>query len=261
MQYRIRKGPLLAVMVKEMALDLVDFETRAKEAVMAFWGHRELARQTQVNRGKLDNEEGSSFGIDNMDGFLALMKELVLRNGLQHEDIHLARRVLTLPGHSRPTKQWDMLVINEGRLVAALDLKSQIGPLFGDGSSKRAEAIATAHDLWSAYREGAFGKKPPPFVGSLMLLEDCPASRTPTSDQSPHFSVLSEFEKASYADRYNILCRKLVQELLYTEASVILSPRTAVTTGEYSELSELTGLRTFVAGFAAHIAGQAVRNQ
>lgn len=245
-------------MVKDMALDLVDFETRAKEAVMAFWGHRALARQTQMSRDKLNHDEGSwSPTGNNMDGFLDLMKELVLRNGLQHEDIHLARRVVTHPGHFRPTKQWDMLVINEGRLVAALDLKSQIGPFFGDGSSDRAEAIATAHDLWAAYREGAFGKHAPPFVGRLMLLEDCPASYTPTSDQSPHFSVLSEFEKASHAGRYNMMCRKLVKEQLLTIASVIVSPRTAATTGEYSELSELTGLRSFVASFAAHIAGQA----
>ena len=253
------KRQLSVVMEIEMTLDLVNFEVKAKEAVMAFWGNRDLARQKQVESGKAD--QGERAGVTagkNMDGFLALVKELVILNGLEHADIHLLRRVLTLPGYFRPTKLWDMLVVNDGRLIAALELKSQVGPSFGNNYNNRAEeAIGTAHDLSVAYREGAFGEQTRPFVGWLMMLEDCPASRAPVRDRSPHFPLLPGFENASYADRYNIMCRRLVQEQLYTAASVIVSPRTAATTGEYRELSELTGLRTFVAGFAAHIAGQA----
>lgn len=92
-----------------------------------------------------------------------------------------------------------------------------------------------------------------------MLVEDCAASRTPVSDKSPHFSVFPEFSNASYADRYNILCRKLVQEQLYTTASVLLSPRSAVNSGEYTELSKLTSLKTFVATLAGHVAAEAAR--
>ena len=61
------------------------------------------------------------------------------------------------------------------------------------------------------------------------------------------------------AERYNILCRKLVQEQLYTAASVIVSPRSAANTGEYSELSEMTGLRAFVSELAGHVAAEAAR--
>lgn len=242
-----------------MTLDLVSFETKAKEAVMAFWGNRDLARQKQVESGKADQGERSGVTAGkNMDGFLALVKELVVSNGLEHADIHLTRRVLTLPGYFRPTKLWDMLVIYDGRLIAALELKSQVGPSFGNNYNNRAEeAIGTAHDFWTAYREGAFGKQSRPFVGWLMMLEDCPASRAPVRDRSPHYALLPGFEKASYADRYDIMCQRLVQEQLYTVASVIVSPRTAATTGEYSELSEMTGLRTFVAAFAGHVAAQA----
>lgn len=31
-----------------MALDLVDYELKAREAVKAFWGNREAARQKQI---------------------------------------------------------------------------------------------------------------------------------------------------------------------------------------------------------------------
>ena len=75
----------------------------------------------------------------------------------------------------------------------------------------------------------------------------------------PNFPVFKEFEGASYADRYNILCRKLVQEQLYTTASVIISPRSAVDTGDYLELSDMTGLKTFVTELAGHVEAEAAR--
>lgn len=244
-----------------MAIDLADYENKARDAVQAFWGNREKARQKQIEAGKGD--QGERAGVTagkNMDGFLALVMDIVRANGLDHAEIHQARRVLTLPGYFRPTKIWDLLVINEGRLITALEFKSQVGPSFGNNFNNRTEeAIGTAHDLWTAYREGAFGEQSRPFVGWMMLLEDDPKSRSPVRDVSPHFPVFPEFEGASYAERYNILCRKLVQEQLYTAASILLSPRTAVDTGDYSELSDMTGLRTFVTELAGHVAAEAAR--
>ena len=182
-------------------------------------------------------------------------------NGLDHAGIHQKRAVVTLPGYFRPTKQWDLLVTNEGRLIAALEFKSQVGPSFGNNFNNRAEeAIGTAHDLWTAYREGAFGEQPRPFVGWLMLLEDADKSRSPVKDASPHFPVFPEFDGASYAARYNIMCRKLVQEQLYSSASILLSKRDAVDSGEHTELAELTGLKTFVTELAGHIAVEAARS-
>ena len=103
--------------------------------------------------------------------------------------------------------------MRKGHLVAALEFKSQVGPSFGNNFNNRTEeAIGTAVDLQTAYREGAFGEHPKPFVGWMILVEDCPASRTPVADRSPHFPIFSEFKSASYADRYNVLCKKLVQE-------------------------------------------------
>ena len=40
-----------------MALDLVDYEQKAREAVKAFWGNREAARQKQIEAGKADQGE------------------------------------------------------------------------------------------------------------------------------------------------------------------------------------------------------------
>lgn len=245
-----------------MAIDLADYEKQAREAVQAFWGNREMARQKQIESGNID--AGGRAGVTagkNMDGFVALVIDLVRNNGLGHADIHQGRAVITLPGYFRPTKLWDLVVINEGRLIAAVEFKSQVGPSFGNNFNNRTEeAIGTAHDLWTAYREGAFGKQPRPFVGWMMMVEDAPESRRPVTDRSPHFPVFKEFAGASYQKRYNILCQRLMQEQLYSAASIIASPRTASADGSYSELDDMTGLKTFVTSFAGHIAAEAARS-
>ncbi|CRM67302.1 PaeR7I family type II restriction endonuclease [Pseudomonas sp. 44 R 15] len=246
-----------------MSLDLANYEQLASEAVRAFWGNRTAARAKQIEAGVLDQGERAGVtGGKNMDGFMVLLLELLRANGLSHAEIHQSRAVLTLPGYFRPTKLWDLIVIYKGELIAAIELKSQVGPSFGNNFNNRTEeAIGTAHDLWVAYREGAFGQQMRPFIGWLMLVEDEPKSRSPVRDASPHFPVFREFQGASYLKRYDVLCQRLVQEQLYTTTALITSPRSAVDSGEYGAMSALTSLNTFVTTFAGHIAMTAARFQ
>lgn len=244
-----------------MPLDLVDYENKTREAVRAFWGNREAARQKQIESGRAD--QGERAGVTagkNMDGFLALVLDIIKANGLAHAEIHRKKAMLTLPGYFRPTKLWDLLVIHKGELIAAIELKSQVGPSFGNNFNNRTEeAIGTAHDLWTAFREEAFGKQPRPFVGWLMMVEDAPSSRSPVRDSSPHFPVFEEFKGASYLQRYDLLCQRLVQEQLYTTAAVIAAERSAVDTGDFTELSSMTNLKAFVTSLAGHVASSAAR--
>lgn len=244
-----------------MPLDLSDYESKAKRALRGFWKSREAAKQKQKKSGKADQGERAGVtGGKNLDGFSDLVIDLVKANGLRHAEIHQKRAVLTLPGYFRPTKLWDLLVMHKGRLVAAVEFKSHVGPSFGNNSNNRTEeAIGTSHDLWTAYREGAFGQQERPFVGWLMVVEDAAKSRSIVKDKSPHFPVFPEFVDASYLKRYDILCKRLIQEQLYTSASVVATPRTASATGDYSEMSAITGLRSFVVSFAGHIATEAAR--
>ena len=242
-------------------LDLQNYEKKAQEAVMAFWGNREKAKQKQIESGKAD--QGERAGVTagkNMDGFIALVIDIVRANGLDHAEIHQQRSVLTLPGYFRPTKLWDLLVIHKKQLIAAIEMKSQVGPSFGNNFNNRTEeAIGTSHDLWTAYREGAFGEQPRPFVGWMMLVEDAPASRAPVRDASPHFKVFPEFQGASYVKRYDLLCQRLVKEQLYTTAALMTSPRDAVNSGSYGHMSELTSFKTFITSLAGHVAAEAAR--
>lgn len=246
-----------------MTLDLADYERKARESIRAFWGNRAAAadKKRELGRAEWVERAGVTAGRD-MVGFIALIQDLVRANGLSNANLMLGRRMLALPAFFRPTKLWDLLVIHRGRLVAALELKSQIGPAFGNSFNNRTdEALGTAIDLWTAYREGAFGKDAPrPFAGWLMVMEDAPGSRSAIREMSPHFAQFPEFRGASYLDRYEMLCRRLVQERLFTTGTLLASPRSAVATGDYADLSELTSFRTFVTSFAGHIAAEAARS-
>jgi len=244
-----------------MAINLVEYESKTREAIKGFWGNRNAAKQKQKESGKSD--QGERAGVTagkNMDGFIDLIIDVIRANGLEDADIHQKRAVLTIPGFFRPTKLWDLLVIYKGELIAAIELKSQVGPSFGNNFNNRTEeAIGTALDLWTAYREGAFGNQPRPFVGWLILVEDADKSRSAVRDCSPHFEVFEEFKGASYLERYDLLCKKLTKEQLYTTASILASPREAAKTGDFSEMSKMTGIKTFVTSLAGHIAAEAAR--
>jgi hypothetical protein len=123
-----------------LSIDLVNYEEKAADAIKMFWGNRDSARKKQIESGKSDQGGRASVtGGKNMDGFAVLVADIVRANGLAIADIHVKRRVVTLPGYFRPTKLWDLLVLNRGKLVAALEFKSQVGS-FGNNWTPRSTA-------------------------------------------------------------------------------------------------------------------------
>lgn len=243
-----------------MGIDLANYEQKTTDAVRTFWLTRTAAAEKQLENGRAD--QGERAGVTsgkNMDGFVQLIADLVEANGLHDAQVYTSKGLVTLPGYFRPTKDWDVLVLRQGRLIAAIELKSQVGPSFGNNFNNRTEeAIGTAHDLWTAFREGALGEQSRPFVGWIMLVEDAVKSRQPGQrDASKHFPTFPEFKNASYLQRYEILCRRLVQENLYTEATLITSTRGGGVDGEHGVMSDITSFKRFVATFSGHIAAEA----
>jgi len=183
-----------------MSIDLSNYEEQTHQAVKYFWMIRESS--LSVSSGGNQGERGGVVAGKNMNGFLDLVRNVVLRNGLTEADLHVSKPLhLTLPGFFRPTKRWDVLVIHKGILVAAIELKSQVGSFGNNFNNRCEEALGSSTDLWTAFREGAFGQSPRPFVGYLMLLEDCEASCSPVNDKSSHFPIFPEFQNASYMKR------------------------------------------------------------
>lgn len=206
-----------------------------EKAVRHFWSTREDQAQKQQATGRSDQgSRGAVTGGKQMHGFLAIVQNIIKASGLSSNCIQTDTS-LELPGFFRPEKKWDLVVIDNGVLIAAMEFKSQIGPSFGNNFNNRSEeAIGTAQDLWTAYREGAFPMSERPWLGYLMLLEDCQKSTSPVAVRQPHFPVFPEFIDASYSQRYEVLMTRLVRERLYDSACFLTSSRQTGPKGRFS---------------------------
>jgi len=226
--------------------------SRLTKAVRHFWRTRGAQARKQVASGRSDQgSRGSVTGGKQMDGFLALICKLICDVGVTEDCIHTNSRV-ELPGYFRAEKKWDLLVVKDDQLLVALEAKSQSGSFGNNFNNRTEEAMGSALDVWTAYREGAFNSKLRPWLGYIFLLEDCPRSRKPVRVYEPHFSVFPEFVDASYAIRYELFCRKLVRERHYDQAALLLSPKGR--RGEYSEPADDLTLYAFARGLTAHVA-------
>lgn len=245
-----------------MPANIEPFNDLMPRAVKAFWQSRIAAAKSQMRRGTSDQGNRASVTAGkNLDAFAEMVKAIIVANGIPDADVlNHGKSRLTLPGFYRPTKVWDLLVVQNDTLLAAIEFKSQVGPSFGNNFNNRVEeAIGNATDLMTAYREGAFGQASPPFLGYFFVLEDHPESNRPRKFTSPHFEAFDEFNTTSYAHRYDLLCQKLVREQLYTACALVLTSQLTGRKGGYRSLSDLSSADRFAARLAGHISGLAAR--
>ncbi len=212
-----------------------------------------------------------------MDGFLELVTAVATHCGLPAQAVHTRKANVILPGYFRATKNWDVLVIHRGRLLAVFEFKSQVGSFGNNFNNRSEEVIGSAADLWVAHHHGAYNppgadepllayepapllnpdiqRDPrPPFLAWVMLLEESPAALEPVKVSEPHFPVFPEFRGASYAERYRILCERLVERQLYGGAALLLSkPVEGAENGQFRSLTDATSLRALFAEFAGKL--------
>jgi hypothetical protein len=230
---------------------LTNLDDRFQAAVQDFWDARERQQQKQVDAGKIDaGTRGAVTGGTQMGSLEILLTDVLIDAGLDRSHIK-ARTALELPGYYRPEKKWDLLVVVDGQLLVAVEFKSQVGPSFGNNFNNRTEeAIGNAEDVWTAFREGRFGKHLAPFLGYLFLLEDCPKVHAPVRNSEPYFSVDPIFNEASYGKRYEVLCERLVLERKYSAACLTLSTKESQTAVSFP--SGALNFRQFAAAAEAH---------
>lgn len=185
-----------------------------------------------------------------MNGFIKLVRDLLCESGLPRAHVY-CEQCVELPGWYRPEKKWDLLVVSDGKLLAGIEFKSQVGSFGNNYNNRTEEAIGSATDIWAAYREGAFKPSLRPWLGYLMLLEEAPASLNPVRAREPHFKVFPEFKEASYAKRYEILLTKLVRERLYDAACFLMSDAATGQKGGYREPAPELGFQNFIASLLA----------
>lgn len=220
-----------------MSLQLY-WEERLRTAVKHFWSTRgNQARRQGTKSGARDAGNRTAVtGGKQLDGFVELVRDFLLECGIEQASI-FCNQAVELPGWFRAEKKWDLLVVVNGRLIAAMEFKSQVGSFGNNFNNRTEESLGSATDIWTAYREGAFALSQRPWLGYVMVLEEVARSLNPVDVREPHFSVFPEFREASYAKRYEILMTKLVRERLYDSAALLLSNQTSAGDGSYRQPS------------------------
>lgn len=238
------------------------FAKTLQDAVKHFW----LRRSDDSGPIKQGGTRDQVTSGKNLTAFADLVTALCLHCGLPAHCVHLGSTGPVLPGWFRATKAWDVLVIHEGRLLAAVEFKSQVGSFGNNFNNRSEESIGVAHDFWTAHEYALFrptgehATQPPPadprppFVGWMMLCEESDKSTGKISPRSPHFPADDAFAAASYLDRYRILCERMMYKKLYTRAALLVSePIQGRRTGAFHHLSEATSAHAFFTALAAHL--------
>ncbi len=218
----------------------IDSKLRLQAAIQSYWDARAKNKEKQVESGRIDaGTRGEVTGGTQMGALEILVADILCDAGLKRLDVR-TRTALELPGYFRATKKWDLIVISGNQLVLAMEFKSQAGKSIGNNINNRSEeAVGSAKDFWTAYREGRFGDAAPaPFLGYLFLLEEQAKVRQPVANKEPYFQVDPAFrgravpegkrgkakgQGVSYAERYELLCRRLVLERLYSASCFMMA--------------------------------------
>ena len=241
-----------------MNLDWLD--DKVKEAVRNFWTTRDGGKG--VLAGKT------------LDAFVNLIEQTVKDSGLLNAKAYTGKNTSQLPGFFRPHKCWDVVVVENGNLIAAVEFKSQVGSIGNNFNNRTEEVLGSSLDLRTAIEESAFGDDANIFTGYIIVVEDSADSRTtPNIDMSffpvmPGFlldeTVRKEFyvprkdntyprmKGVSYIDRYEIMCKRLMLKGLYTATALIATPQETPMIGNYNNISAQTSIHTFILKLANH---------
>lgn len=93
-------------------------DQRVCEAVRFFWQQRR--RQAVSQGGGRDPDRGARGAVTGgkqMDGFIGLVRAMLIEAGVPSSCIAIDRRI-ELPGWFRAEKQWDLVVVHDRSLLA-----------------------------------------------------------------------------------------------------------------------------------------------
>jgi len=236
---------------------LIDVEKKLGDAVRHFWKTRSSQRkkQGQASGRKDAGSRAAVTGGKHADGFVNLIKSIIHDAGLKNITIHAAAKTpRTLPGFFRPTKEWDLVVVSGSDLIAAVEVKSQVGSFGNNFNNRVEEALGNATDFWAAYGKGIYKPSQKPWLGYLFMLEDHPKSVTPTRRiQLNPFEVDEAFQERSYVKRYELVCERLLRERLYDAACFFTSSQKSGLRGDYIQPNPELDIRHFTISLQSRV--------
>lgn len=235
-------------------------DARVTDAIVKFWTVRD------GGKGVLSGKT--------LNAFVHIIEHVVRESGLTNAKAYIGRNTSQLPGFFRPHKSWDVVVVDDGKLIAAVEFKSQVGSIGNNFNNRTEEVLGSSLDLSTAIEESAFGEDANIFTGYIIVVEDSAASRATPNINMSLFPVMPGFlldesvrdvsyarrkdgtyprsKGISYTDRYDLMCKRLMMKGLYTATALIAAPKESNISGTYSSASARTSIQTFMLKLSNH---------
>lgn len=189
-------------------MDGNDEEVQA--VINAFWGKRDELVRKHLESGV---QGGAARSGSHMEAIQTYVRLLFVRAGLPESSVLTGSP--SLPGYFRRSKSWDVVVVHKGVLVAAVELKSQVGSVGNNANNRIEEAIGNAIDIGAIQKNnGTFGEIPP-WLGFVLVLEETSRTQSPLRPIATVFPQDDAFSNVSYAGQYQLALSRFVGEKLY----------------------------------------------
>ncbi|WP_030546270.1 PaeR7I family type II restriction endonuclease [Streptomyces albus] len=191
-----------------------------EEAAASHWYAKRLQKEQPADQGAAESVHCRK----HLDSITGLLSRFFLNVGYPPESIRVTpSQGLELPGYYTPQKQWDLVIVHEGVLVAAFELKAVDGPTDGDNYNTRArEALGSAVDLHRAALAELFPREKP-WLGYFFIMQDGEKCSAPVRIAQGALPVDDVWHGTSYQDRFGIFCRRLLDESLYDAVCYVTS--------------------------------------
>lgn len=223
------------------------------DAVQYYWATRSnQAEAQQASDNTTRGQRAEVLGGQQMDSFAGLVEDILVDAGVPRDSINHDYHA-TLPGFYRAEKEWDTAVVHDGELLAVVEYKSQASSFGNNLNNRVEEAVGSFTDLWEAYEKGVFEPSPAPWIGYLYLMADNEHSRNVPRLRAPNFTVGDAFQDATYLDRVELLCLRMVRQRLVDSAAFILSDEDRGPDGNYWEPNEELAFERFARSLIGHV--------
>ncbi|WP_232326540.1 PaeR7I family type II restriction endonuclease [Microbispora sp. ATCC PTA-5024] len=132
-----------------------------------------------------------------------------------------------LPGYYRVRKQWDLVVVCDGILVAAIEFKSQVGSVGKNINNRFEEALGTAAtDTHAAQTKNEAYGQVPPWLGYVFVLQETTETEQENRSVDALFPTDPAFKGMSYNQRYQEMVRRFIGDGIYQAGWFIATKRT-----------------------------------
>jgi len=184
------------------------------QAVTWFWGSR-ASQSDAIGHSQGGAGRDAVVGGQHLNAIRDLIANELIRLGVPEAAIKIRGKWKNMPGYFRPTKNWDLALVNERQEVVALfELKSMSSSYGNNANNRTEEAIANSVELQYAVEKGYILVKP--WLAYVFLIRDEAKSRKkPSRRSSAAYPIDPTFANTSYVDRMAMVVHRLVKEGFY----------------------------------------------